>query len=246
MSEADDISQGPKPRRSKLAILSLVVPVVMAVFALENYTTTGHSQPLPYPPEDATCIWLVALFISGLAVGIASLVRIHKSRGRLTGSTLAMSGIILTGLLACVLVCGYWCGYRKDVRSHTPTYLAKLHTLGVALEMYAAANDNRYPPPDKWCDLLLRPVPYIRTDAALFVYLPTGERCCIYALNPDCKADSPPDAVLLFETKGGWNQAGGPEILTTDNHGGKGCNILFNDGSVKFIPSDQLNRLKWK
>jgi len=52
--------------------------------------------------------------------------------------------------------------------------------------------------------------------------------------------------VLLFETKGGWNQFGGPEILTTENHKGKGCNILFNDGSVEFVKPERLGELKWE
>ena len=51
---------------------------------------------------------------------------------------------------------------------------------------------------------------------------------------------------MLFETKGGWNQFGGPEILTTENHGGKGCNVLFNNGSVRFVRTKELVKLKWK
>jgi prepilin-type processing-associated H-X9-DG protein len=50
--------------------------------------------------------------------------------------------------------------------------------------------------------------------------------------------------VLLFETNGGWNKFGGPEILTTENHYGKGSNILFNDGHVRFV-SHEFDKLKW-
>jgi prepilin-type processing-associated H-X9-DG protein len=71
-------------------------------------------------------------------------------------------------------------------------------------------------------------------------------RRCHYALNPNCGPNSPGDVVLLFETTGGWNQYGGPEILTTENHGGKGCNVLFNDGSVRFVDADELTKLKWR
>jgi prepilin-type processing-associated H-X9-DG protein len=73
---------------------------------------------------------------------------------------------------------------------------------------------------------------------------------CHYAINPKAKPNSPADVVLLFETKHGWNQFGGPEILNDENHlkleGRKGCNILFNDGSVKFIEPEQFGELKWK
>ncbi len=43
-----------------------------------------------------------------------------------------------------------------------------------------------------------------------------------------------------------WNQFGGPEILTTENHGGKGCNIVFKDRRVDFVPTQRLGTLKWK
>ena len=43
-----------------------------------------------------------------------------------------------------------------------------------------------------------------------------------------------------------WNQVGGPEILTTENHKGKGCNILFNDGSVEFVKTERLGELVWE
>jgi hypothetical protein len=69
---------------------------------------------------------------------------------------------------------------------------------------------------------------------------------CHYAMNPNCEPNSPEDVVLLFETKGGWNKYGGPEILTFENHKEKGCNILFNSGHVMFIKPGQISKLKWK
>jgi prepilin-type processing-associated H-X9-DG protein len=51
---------------------------------------------------------------------------------------------------------------------------------------------------------------------------------------------------MLFESKPGWNQVGGPELLWTDNHGGKGCNILFGDEHVECVECKQLAKLKWK
>ena len=60
--------------------------------------------------------------------------------------------------------------------------------------------------------------------------------------------------------KTGWNQHGGPELFTFDNHdpkrsapdvlslgdSGGGC-VLLNNGTVKFIRTkDELNALCWK
>jgi len=64
-------------------------------------------------------------------------------------------------------------------------------------------------------------------------------------MNPNCEPNSPTDMVLLFETKGSWNQFGGPEILTLENHKGEVCCVLFNDGQVEFVRAERLGQLKW-
>jgi prepilin-type processing-associated H-X9-DG protein len=69
---------------------------------------------------------------------------------------------------------------------------------------------------------------------------------CHYAINPNCEPNSPGDVMLLFETKGGWNQFGGAEMRAFENHKGKGCNVLFNDGQVKFVPPEWSMELKWE
>lgn len=69
-----------------------------------------------------------------------------------------------------------------------------------------------------------------------------------YAINPNANLNSSPATVLLFETKGGWNQSGGQEILSIDNHlseGRKGCTVLFNDGGVKFVKPKDISKLNW-
>jgi len=113
------------------------------------------------------------------------------------------------------------------------------------LLIYAGEYDDKYPTPSKWCDLLLE-----HTDVTekQFRCKGTYEGPCNYAMNKNAEirgTDSPPDMVLLFETSPGWNQAGGPDILTTDNHQGEGCNIVFVDGHVQFVKTRDLNNLKW-
>jgi hypothetical protein len=68
-----------------------------------------------------------------------------------------------------------------------------------------------------------------------------------YAMNSNCREGSPDDTVFLFESKLGWNQHGGPELFTFDNHDPKGGCVLLNDGTVKFIRSEEeLHALRWK
>jgi len=108
-----------------------------------------------------------------------------------------------------------------------------------------------YPIPAKWCDVM---VPAYRSigmvdywNMRLYICPSAIQGKCHYAMNPNCKPDSIPNTVLLFETKAGWNQHGGPELFTFDNHEPKGGCVLLNDGTVKFIrTNEELQQLRWK
>ena len=111
---------------------------------------------------------------------------------------------------------------------------------------------SSYPEPAEWCDAVMRDrmnTSYFSEERMreCFKCPLAGEGKCHYALNPYCEPNSPPDTVLLFETKDGWNQHGGPELFTFDNHDPKGGCVLFNDGTVKFIRmKEELQQLRWK
>jgi hypothetical protein len=116
---------------------------------------------------------------------------------------------------------------------------------------YYLDQEKSYPPAIEWYDAMLHryEVKGYTTNVARLskaISCPSaGEGKSHYAMNPNCKPDSPADMVLLFETKAGWNQHGGPELFTFDNHKG-GC-VLFNDGTVKFIRTkEELQQLRWK
>ncbi len=189
--------------------------------------------------------------IPAIIMGIVVLVKISHSRGQLKGTGLAITGIalpvvllpvfaILMGILMPALARVRQIAFRKVCE-------ANMSGLGRAMLIYANDYDNKFPTQTKWCDLLIKhaEVP------------PEGFRCegaprqgqSNYAMNKNLenfsKGDAPPEMVALFETHPGWNQVGGPEILTTDNHQGEGCNVLFADNSVRFIKTRDLRKLKW-
>ena len=106
-----------------------------------------------------------------------------------------------------------------------------------------------YPAPAEWCDSITRIYGkgWEMLGRRLFVCPSAGEGKSHYAMNPKCRSDSLPDTVLLFETRPGWNQHGGPELFTFDNHDPKGGLVLLNDGTVKFIRTEvELKQLRWK
>lgn len=111
-----------------------------------------------------------------------------------------------------------------------------------------------YPAPRSWCDALEWSFAgsgakgkWYESTIKSHICPSVGEGRSTYAMNPNCKYESPPDMVLLFETKAGWNQHGGPELFSFDNHDPKGGCVLLNDGTVKFIRTkEELQKLRWK
>jgi len=182
--------------------------------------------------------------IPAMIFGIVGLFKIEKSAGRLKGKGLAIAGIaapvailpLMMGILMPALA-------KVRTSARQVACAVNLKQIGVMVQLYAADNDKQYPAADKWCDALK---PYCGSGRKIFCCPSTKGKLCSYAVNPYAKPNSPPDMVLLFETnKNVENQYGGPEILSTDNHRGKGCNILFNDLRVEFVKSEDLKKLKW-
>jgi hypothetical protein len=102
----------------------------------------------------------------------------------------------------------------------------------------------RYPPASQWNDALREA--YRRPGGQNPVGDVYREGACEYAMNPDCEPNSPADTVLLFETQVGWNRHGGPELFTFDNHDPCGGLVLLNDGTVRFIRTEEeLKQLRW-
>ena len=64
-------------------------------------------------------------------------------------------------------------------------------------------------------------------------------------MNPLADPSSAPDTVLLFECDGGWNQFGGPGLLTTKHHKDEGCYVSFVNREVKFVKPGEIPSLKW-
>jgi hypothetical protein len=133
-------------------------------------------------------------------------------------------------------------------------YRLRFHNLLEALRQNdpSIRNQTLYPKPSAWCGDILRPYPAFgigegHLDPKPHICPGAGKGKNHYALNPNCKPNSPPDTVLLFETDAGWNQHGGPELFTFDNHDPRGGCVLLNDGTVKFIrTTDELQQLRWE
>lgn len=186
--------------------------------------------------------------IPALILGIVSLVKIEKSAGQLKGKGLAIAGIAVPAALlpvALMMAILMPALFRTRQLAHRMVCGANMSGLSRAMMVYANDYDDRLPSSNQWCDLLIEhadvPESILRCKGA-------REGPCNYAMNKNIEklgATAPPDMVLLFETYPGWNQSGGSEILSIENHCNEGCNILFNDGHVEFVKTEDVNDLKW-
>lgn len=241
MDQTDKNTEGQKPKFCKLAIAS---PLVF----FSGYWTgvvLMNQDRISLLISLGTLIFFVSPF-AGMVLGITAHRKIHKSNGALKGYIFSIMGIILTAcILAQMLVAFLVC----PPSSHYNTVIcsSNMSGLGKAIQIYACYDGNcRYPTEDKWCDLLIKYAEVTENEFVCRDALKRGDKGrCHYAINPNCGLNSPPDTVLLFETRGGWNQYGGPELLTTEHHKGKVCHIVLNDSHVYLIRKEHLSELKW-
>jgi prepilin-type processing-associated H-X9-DG protein len=237
MVETENNAQDKKPKVSKLAMVS---PLVVVSGFFIGLALAGWLKSNRFLEGIGFWTFIVSLPV-GLIAGIIADYRICKSKGLLTGRVFSISGTILAFVLIVYMMIPP-CPPRRNLAYRMICH-ANLNSLGVATQIYARNYDNKYPTANKWCDLLVK---YAEVTEEEFVCPSAGKGRCHYAINPNASAVTHPDMVVLFETEGGWNRFGGQEMLTLENHKGKGCNILFNDGRVEFVKKRLIGQLKWK
>jgi prepilin-type processing-associated H-X9-DG protein len=200
--------------------------------------------------------------LPAIVLGIISLVKISKNNGQWLYKSMAIAGISIPLLAPALLLPiadrNRYIAKQKVCSQH-------IRELGIAALMYAEdqSNHNFPSPPDKWCDLLWKY--HINEKNYICPSAKSGK--CHYSINPKAKRPLrsyitvdehgiswidvntqrafPSNVVLFFESKEGWNQCGGLELLTTENHRGKGCNVVFCDGHVEFVNTENINNLQW-
>ena len=228
----------------------------------ETETNSESAQIIPTQPTTSgmaiavlilgVCGFCAGIFTSlpGIILGIISLGKIKRSNGQLKGRGLAIGGIVTASvamvLQVAVILLAILMPALAQTRSLASRLVCGTNLSGLSKAMFVYANDydEKFPTPENWCDLLVQ---YADVDERQFV-CPEAKRKgrCHYAINPKATPSSPPDTVLLFETTGGWNQFGGPELLTAENHNGDGYNIVYVDGHCRFERKQGSDKLRWE
>jgi prepilin-type processing-associated H-X9-DG protein len=201
------------------------------------------------------CCTFFLTAILAIIFGIISLIMIIRSHGQLKGMGMAIAGILIP--IAVLFLMNSIFNAPPPRTVQRVICGSNINALGKAMLLYAKDHNGKFPTSSKWCDLLME---YTNVKDSTFrcpgalsqwdklKYKFTSDKLSNYAMNKNIEelgTKAPPDMVLLFDSKPGWNQSGGPEILGTENHQGVGCNILFNDGHVRFERVEDVNKLQW-
>jgi len=233
ISETEEEAENQEPKGSRLAEYSALVTLLAVLVALIT----------------APSLLCAPFAITGIALGIIALWQISRSRGKLSGLVPAIFAIVINSTLPFVILHFEYVRKTNFELAQRVVCGTHLSELCKAIQNYSDENNGKYPTADKWCDLLIQG--NYATEKQFVCPSSEAERGqSSYALNKNIVgmkvSDISPDVALLFESKTGWNQFAGPELLAPENHGGRGCNILFNDGHVDFVETDKLGELKWK
>jgi hypothetical protein len=244
--------QSPKRRINAFAIFTFIVGVVSLALAilqgitLKLYinsgglnaisgviaTFTGFAIPLP-------------LIFAVIAVPIALIVIIFRRPTPLS-LLISLTGFML--ILASQLIFHFVRGNDEElVRywAHNEMTAEYRKQLINSIDAYAQKHDGRIPPTNTWYQDLKQLEPNLPT------YEKQGylRKVYFYAFNANLAntklSTVPSDVVVFFESKPVENLAGTQESLTTENHGGRGCVIIFGDMHVEFVKAENIKKLKW-
>jgi hypothetical protein len=191
-------------------------------------------------------IFLCITSLPALILGIIAMVNITNSKGALKGWGLALTGIILSALallLAPAMLLPALAAAKY--KAQEISCLNNERQLMLAVRVYASQHDNQFPPAATWCDVIdTGPGKILKCPA-----LTTGSRCD-YAFNARLggmdESKISPDTVVFFESDGGWDANGGPEMLiSTPRHRGI-YNVVTAGGQVKFVKQAEVNNLRWE
>lgn len=124
--------------------------------------------------------------------------------------------------------------------------VSNLKQLGLAARMYAVDNKDKYPPADKWCDVLMA---YAASEKVYKARNDSGPGRCSFAYNAKLsgmdEAKVSPQTVLFFEAESGWNVSGGMELLLSKPRQPGTYVVGFADGSVQQISASRVRTLRW-
>ena len=193
---------------------------------------------------------ITALF--GLILGVMALVKAKGSRGAVGGSGIALAGIVVSAIFlfmipifAAMLLPALAAAKQKAQQINC---MNNERQLAIAVRMYETDNKDQYPPAATWCDAIRS---FVGPEKAFQCPAGAPGKRCHYAYNAKLEGLEEgkvnPNTVLIFETEGGWNVSGGPELMLGHprHAAGRMSVVAFADGHVEAVTASRLNTLRW-
>jgi hypothetical protein len=248
----------------------------VATFAARPSPAPSASFAAPRPRAKTSGMAIASLILGILGVfscGITALVglilgflargKIRKSQGSLRGGGIALAGTIVSGvcLLATATILAVIVLPRlSEAKQVANTILCanNMRTLNMAMHLYSNGHNGQFPPAATWCDAIL----VFAGGSEKTFQCPAGDgsKRCNYAFNAKLGGAAMnrvnPNTVLFFETDGGWNASGGPELMlqqlrhTRPLHANETAPtkvglVAFVNGQVEQLPATALATLRW-
>lgn len=186
----------------------------------------------------------------GLILGIVALTKINKNPERLRGKGLALAGIITSGIsflmipiFAAMLLPALAAAHDK---AREINCVSNEKQLALAVKMYSDDHTNSFPSAATWCDAIKN---YAGSENVFRCPGANPDSQCDYAFNSKLDGIDAskvnPQTVEIFESDGGWNANGGPELMIGKSRHARMFVVAFADGSVQQLRETQLKTLRW-
>ena len=186
----------------------------------------------------------------GLILGIIAMTRVKNSGGRLGGFGLALAGTIVSGIFlfmlpiyAAMLLSALAAAKQKAQEINC---IQNEKQLALAVRIYSGDNGNHLPPAATWCDVIKTSV---GSEKVFKCPGANSNGRCDYAFNAKLngmdESKVNPQTVEIFESDGGWNANGGPELMIGKPRHARMFTVAFADGSVQQVRESQLHTLRW-
>lgn len=193
--------------------------------------------------------------VMGMILGLVAVVRIGKSNGQIKGKGLAVSGMAVSALMFVVFIAAAAgvllpalskARYQGNFQRQDSDCANNVRQIGLALRLYADANEGKCPPAANWCDAI---TPNLAGKEVFRCPQRSGTEDG-YGFNAKLAGRTmsaiPPDTVTIFEMSKGWNFTGDAnDVIDHPPHGRKFV-FGFADGSVRELNQGELADLRWE
>jgi hypothetical protein len=229
--------------------------------ALPQKSFTSPPLPPPIPKAKLSGLAVASLVVgicgvftcglgalAGLILGIIALTKINNSKGRLTGYGLALSGTIVSAVFLCVIPVAMLLPALAAAKNKAQMILCVNNEkqLALAVRIYSGSHNGQLPHAATWCDDIK---PNLDSDRYFICPSAGITNRCDYAFNTKLdgidESKISPSTVMIFESDGGWNASGGPELMISKPRHARTYLVAFADGSIQILRESQIGNLRW-